>query len=102
MPTHTFDLNGKMPEGLPKKSSIYGRGEHFFKDFDTGAQGVAEETAKLPKDGPGTPNGRPRVQKYLQSVWKLNPKVTKSSTISFKRHCNDTSLSHKHNFNTKT
>ena len=49
-----------------------------FKDFDAGAQGGPKEAAKLPKDGPGTPNGRPRVRKCLKSVWKWNPKVTKS------------------------
>ena len=76
--THTCGFNAKMPEGLSKRSSIYRRDGHFFKDFDAGAQGGPKEAAKLPKDGPGTPNGRPRVHKCLKSVWKWNPKVTKS------------------------
>ena len=50
----------------------------FFKDFDAGAQGGPKEAAKLPKDGSGTPNGRPRVHKCLKSVCEWKPKVTKS------------------------
>ena len=50
----------------------------FFKDFDLGAPGVPKETTKLPKDGQGTPKGRPRVHKCLKKVWKWSPKVAKS------------------------
>ena len=78
MPTHTCDFDGKVLEGLSKRSSIYGQDGHFFIDFDAGAQGGPKEAAKLPKDGPGTQNGRPRVHKCLKSVCKWNPKVTKS------------------------
>ena len=57
----------------------------FFKHFDLGAPGVPKEATKLPKDGQGTPNGRPRVYKCLKRVWKWNPKVVKSLTISQKK-----------------
>ena len=43
------------------KKHIYSRGGYFLKDLDAGAQAGPKEAAKLPKDGPGTPNGRPRV-----------------------------------------
>ena len=65
MPTHTCDLNGKVPEGLSNRSRIYRRGGHLFEDFDAGAQGEPKEAAKLPKGSQGTPNGRPRVHKCL-------------------------------------
>ena len=50
----------------------------MFKDFDLGAPGVPKETTKLPKDGQGTPKGRPRVHKCLKKVWKWSPKIAKS------------------------
>ena len=69
----------------------------FFKDFDVGAPGVPKELTKLPKDGQGTPNGRPRVHKCLKRVWKWSPKVAKSLTISSQRLYNDTNIGPKHN-----
>ena len=56
----------------------------FFKDFDLGAPGVPKEATKLPKDGQGTPNGRPRVYKCFKRVWTWSPKVAKSWPISLK------------------
>ena len=74
----------------------------FFYDFDLGAPVVPKEATKLPMDGQGTPNGRPKVHKGLKRVWKWSPKVAKSLTISSKRLCNDTNIGHKPNYNTKT
>ena len=77
-PTHTFDFNGKVSERL-QKGILFPAGKlSFFKDFDLGAPGVPKETTKLPKDGQGTPKGRPRVHKCLKKVWKWSPKVAKS------------------------
>ena len=73
-----------------------------FYDFDLGAPVVPKETTKLPMDGQGTPNGRPKVHKGLKRVWKWSPKVAKSLTISSKRLCSDTNIGHEHNDNTKT
>ena len=70
--------------------------------FDLGAPGVPKEATKQPRYRRGTPNGRPKVPKGLKGVWKWSPKVAKSLTISSKRLCNDTHLSHKHTYNTKT
>ena len=50
----------------------------FFKDFDLGAPWVPKETTKLPKDGQGTPKGRPRVHKCLKKVWKWSQKLLKT------------------------
>ena len=50
----------------------------FFKDFDLGALWVSKETTKRPKDGQGTPKGRPRVHKCLKKVWKWRPEVAKN------------------------
>ena len=92
----------KLPNGSPKKYSFRVQNGFFFSDFDLGAPGVPKEATKLPKDGQGTPNGRPKVHKGLKRVWKWSPKVAKSLTISSKRFCDDTSLGHKHSYNTKT
>ena len=81
-PTHTFDFDGKVPERLSKKVLFRVQKGNFCKDFDLGAPGVPKEATKLPKDGQGTPNGRPRVYKCLKRMWKWSPKVAKSRTIS--------------------
>ena len=79
----------KCRKGSQKGVGIRVQNGHVFKDFDLGAPGVPKEATKLPKDGQGTPNGRPKVHKGLKGVWKWSPKVAKSVTISSKRLCND-------------
>ena len=91
----------KCRKGSPNGVGIRVQNGLFFSDFDLGAPGVPKEATKLPKDGQGTPNGRPKVHKCLKRVWKWSPEVAKSWTISSKRRCNDTNIGHKHNYNTK-
>ena len=68
----------KCRKGSQKEVGLRVQNGLFFKNFDLGAPGVPKEATKLPKDGQGTPNGRPRVHKCLKRVWKWSPKVAKS------------------------
>ena len=75
--THTFDLNGKVPNKLSKGSTFSRREAPYFQGFRR-APWVSKETTKLPKDGQGTPKGRPRVHKCLKKVWKWSQKLLKT------------------------
>ena len=76
-------LMEKCRKGSQKGVGIHAQNKHLFRDFDLGTPGVPKDATKLPKDGQGNPNGRPcKGLQMSQRVWKWNPKVAKSCTIS--------------------
>ena len=62
----------KCRKGSQKGVGIRVQNGTFFKDFDLGGPGVPKEATKLPKDGQGTPNDRPKV--HNQKGMEMEPK----------------------------
>ena len=59
-PTHTFDLNGKMSERLPKGSTFSRREALFFQGFGPWGPGGAKRDHKATQGRPRYPKGSPK------------------------------------------
>ena len=58
----------KCQKGFQKRLLFQVQNGFFAEDFDFWVPGVPKEATKLPKDGQGTPNGRPKVHTGLKRV----------------------------------